>query len=312
MGKIKVRELGNDALENKQKEHSKQKNKEKKLVKGVKGGERIVSVGPSEEELAKLSASEKLSDSAIARETLNEKTVTTETQKKLKHRKTKKAPHSKSYQKAIGILDRSKKYKLTEALEMLTKLQRSKFDETVELHINTTETGVSGNITLPHGTGKQIRVAIATDELIEEIAKGLPATPLQASPLAKQSEAARASGLRGGRGQIDFDILLAAPIMMPKLARVAKILGPKGLMPNPKNATLVKDPEKAALEFKKGQINFRTELKAPIIHLIVGKISFGAKKLSENILALIEAIKKEKIRNVTLKSTMSPGIKLEI
>ena len=100
--------------------------------------------------------------------------------------------------------------------------------------------------------------------------------------------------------------------MMPKLARVAKILGPRGLMPNPKNGTLVKDPQKAAEEFKKGQINFRTELKAPILHVIVGKMSFGDKKLTENINTLIEAIKREKIRNVTLKSTMSPGIKLEI
>ena len=136
---------------------------------------------------------------------------------------------------------------------MLTKLQRSKFDETVELHINTVETGLSGNITLPHGTGKTIRVAIADDDLLAKVALG----------------------------KIEFDILLAAPQMMSKLARVAKILGPKGLMPNPKNATLVKDPEKAAQEFKKGQINFRTELKAPIMHLIVGKMSFGATKLAE-------------------------------
>jgi len=167
---------------------------------------------------------------------------------------------------------------------MLSKLKRSTFDETVELHINTIEMGISGNITLPHGTGKQVKVAIADDDLLAKVAAG----------------------------KIDFDILLANPEMMPKLARVAKILGPKGLMPNPKNGTLVKNPAKAAEEFKQGQINFRTELKAPIMHLMVGKMSFGDKKLTENIQALIEAIKKEKIRNVTLKSTMSPGIKLEI
>ncbi|OGH15637.1 MAG: hypothetical protein A3C22_02785 [Candidatus Levybacteria bacterium RIFCSPHIGHO2_02_FULL_37_10] len=181
-------------------------------------------------------------------------------------------------------LDRGKRYSLLEGLAVLEKLQRSKFDETVELHINTTETGISGNITLPHGTGKEVRVAIADDDLLAKVATG----------------------------KIDFDILLAAPQMMPKLARVAKILGPKGLMPNPKNATLVKDPQKAAENFKKGQVNFRTELKAPVMHLTVGKMSFGAKKLYENINALTEAIKKEKIRNITLKSTMSPGIKLEI
>jgi len=275
VGKIKVRTLGDESLENEQKKQSKVKAKEKKFVKGAKGGERIVSVGPSEEELAKIE---------LPKETKAEETKVKIKTKKLIKKSKKAAPHSKSYQKVMEILDRSKKYKLTDALEMLQKLKRSKFDETVELHINTIETGVSGNITLPHGTGKQIRVAIADDDLLAKVAIG----------------------------KIDFDILLAKPEMMPKLARVAKILGPKGLMPNPKNATLVKDPEKAALEFKKGQINFRTELKAPIMHLIVGKMSFGAKKLSENIQTLIEAIKREKIRNVTLKSTMSPGIKLEI
>lgn len=276
MGKIKVRVLGDESLENKQKEKSKQKAQEKKMVKGGKGGERIVSVGPSEEELAKV---------VIVSEANQSQTDKPKAAKVKKvSKKAKKNPHSKNYQKLLATFDRSKEYKLSDGLTLLEKLQRSKFDETVELHINTIEIGVSGNITLPHGTGKQVRVAIADDDLLAKVAAG----------------------------KIDFDILLAKPEMMPKLAKVAKILGPKGLMPNPKNATLVKDPEKAAEEFKKGQVNFRTELKAPIMHLTVGRMSFGAKKLSENINALIEAIKKEKIRNVTLKSTMSPGIKLEI
>ncbi|MBI4096376.1 MAG: hypothetical protein HY425_01530 [Candidatus Levybacteria bacterium] len=285
MGKVKVRTLGDESLEKKQKEQSKVKAKEKKalsadrqVVKGAKGGERIVSVGPSEEELAKIKLPEKETEEK-KNSPAGEKVKKTETSKKAKQ-----APHSKSYIAIAKTLDRNKQYSLPEGLALLEKLIRSKFDETVELHINTIETGISGNITLPHGTGKQIRVAIADDDLLAKVALG----------------------------KIDFDILLAAPAMMPKLARVAKILGPKGLMPNPKNATLVKDPEKAAENFKKGQVNFRTELKAPIMHLTVGKMSFGAKKLSENINALIEAIKKEKIRNVTLKSTMSPGIKLEI
>lgn len=305
MGKIKVRTLGDESLENKQKEKSKIKAHEKKLVKGAKGGERIVSVGPSEEELAALEVSkEPARNASPARQSPDGSSRMADGQRdaggekvsevskgEIKQAKTKKTPkkkrenpRSKSYQKALSTLDRIKKYKLADALDTLTKLQRSKFDETVELHVNTTEMGISGNITLPHGTGKQVRVAVADDDILAKVAAG----------------------------KIDFDILLAAPQMMPKLARVAKILGPKGLMPNPKNATLVKDPEKAALEFRKGQINFRTELKAPIMHLIVGKTSFGAKKLSENILTLIEAIKKEKIRNITLKSTMSPGIKLEL
>lgn len=281
MGKIKVRELGNEALENQQKEKSKQKGKEKKLVKGGKGGERIVSVGPSEEELKAVILNPEPSE---GEESQTGQPKPQKRQAKSDKRKAKERSHSKSYQTIAQIVDKSKKYDLNEALSLLEKLKRGKFDETVELHINTIETGVSGTITLPHGTGKIIKVAIADDGILEQVAKG----------------------------KIDFDILLASPLMMPKLARVAKILGPRGLMPNPKNATLVKDPEKAAENFKKGQINFRTELKAPIMHLTVGKMSFGAKKLSENISTLIDAIKKEKIRNITLKSTMSPGIKISL
>ncbi|MDO8634398.1 MAG: hypothetical protein Q7K34_03865, partial [archaeon] len=222
MGKVKVRVLGDESLENKQKQESKLKAKEKKLVKGGKGGERVVSVGPSEEELARLSVpSSQLSDSgqSVVGQSVTDKQKTGKPKSENRKRKTdnQKSLHSKSYQKAFAVLDRNKKYSLLEGLAILEKLKRSQFDETVELHLNTTETGLSGNITLPHGTGKQIRVAIASDEVLAQVQKG----------------------------KIDFDILLAEPSMMPKLARVAKILGPKGLMPNPKNATLVKDPQKA-------------------------------------------------------------------
>ena len=281
MGKIKVRTLGDESLEQKQKEKSKQKNKEKKLVKGGKGGERVISVGPSAEELARIE---------LPKETEEKKETKKVTKKSFK--KEKKNPRSKSYQDALKNLDKSKRYSLLDGLSMLEKLKRSKFDETVELHINTTETGVSAMVTLPHGTGKIIRVAFADPSTISG----------QVDDLLKKIE----------QGVIEFDVLLATPAAMPKLAKVAKILGPRGLMPNPKNATLVKDPEKAAENFKKGQVNFKTELKAPIMHLAVGKMSYGAKKLSENIQTLISAIKKEKIRNITLKSTMSPGIKISV
>lgn len=288
MGKIKVRELGNEALEQKQKQKSKQKNKEKKLVKGGKGGERIVAVGPSDKELQAIIVNEAKQSQIGKPKTDKLKSDPSASlgarRRKAKGEKQQKAPHSKSYRTIAKIVDRSKKYFLTDALALLEKLKRSKFDETVELHINTVETGVSGNITLPHGTGKQTRVAIADDDLLTKVALG----------------------------KIDFDILLAKPEMMPKLARVAKILGPRGLMPNPKNNTITNDPKRLALGFAKGQVYFKTEAKAPIMHLAVGKMSFGGKKLAENIQALIEAIKKEKIRNLTLKSTMSPGIKLDL
>ena len=146
MGKIKVRSLGDNEIEQKQKEKSKQKAKEKKLVKGGKGGERIVSVGPSEEELSKVVIVSEANQSQI------DKPKAEKRQAKSDKRKASERSRSKSYQTVAQIVDRSKKYNLTEALNILEKLKRSKFDETVELHINTIETGVSGNITLPHGT----------------------------------------------------------------------------------------------------------------------------------------------------------------
>lgn len=284
MGKIRVTALGDETLEQKHKQEIKKRKEEKKLVKGAKGGERVVSVGPSEEELAKLSVSEGLSDSAVAREISDKKTATTETQKKKKSQKKKAQVRSPKYLASAKLVDRTKKYKLADALELLPKLKISKFDETVELHINTTTQGISGTVTLPHGTGKTIRVAIADDKIVSEVEKG----------------------------KISFDVLLAVPAMMPKLARIAKFLGPRGLMPNPKNGTLTNDPEKMAENFTKGQIRFKTEAKSPIMHLVLGKLSFGPKKLTENINTIIKAIKKENIKNTALKSTMSPGIKLDL
>jgi large subunit ribosomal protein L1 len=274
MGKIRVKAFGDEELEQKQKEEERKRKVAKKTAKapGMKGGERVVAVGPSEEELAALETSE---------------VKTEETPKaEVKHKKEKeqKAFHSEKYAELLQTIDKSKGYTLKEALELLEKLQRKSFDETVELHLNTISTGISGQITLPHGTGKTTRVAIADDKLIAEIEKGI----------------------------INFDVLVAEPAMMVKLAKVAKILGPRGLMPNPKNGTITPKPEEVAKRYAGGQINFKTEAKAPIIHLTVGKISFGPEKLTENIEALIAAIKKANITNATLKSTMSPGIKIKI
>ncbi len=287
MGKIRVKTLGDESLEQKQKEKSKQKGKEKKLVKGAKGGERVVSVGASEEEISKIAVPQNIeAKPGPAKEEKKEKEV--------KIKQGKKKSRSKSYQTVQQLIEKDKKYALEKALDILPKLSRSKFDETVELHINTVTTGISGNITLPHGTGKSVRVAIAD--------------PTTSSGQAKVEELIK----KIGSGNIDFDVLIATPEAMPKLAKVAKILGPRGLMPNPKSGTISNTPEKLAQNFEKGQINFKTETKAPIMHLTVGKVSFGEKKLKENIDALIQAIKKENIRNVTLKSTMSPGIKISL
>lgn len=204
-------------------------------------------------------------------------------EKKEKKQKAGKArERSGNYQAAKQKVE-DRAYSLGEALTLLKDTHLASFDETVELHINTLNTGISGSVTLPHGTGRETRVAIATDELIAEVEKG----------------------------KVNFDILVAEPTMMAKLARVAKVLGPRGLMPNPKSGTITDKPETLVEKFKKGQVNFKTEAKAPIIHLSVGKLSFGDDKLKENIEVAISAVKRGNIRDITLKSTMSPGIKLQ-
>lgn len=288
MGKIKVRTLGGE-LEEQEKKDQKKKSEEKKFAKVPgKGGERVVEVGPSEEELAKLE------------EKPTEEVTEQKKEKKTKFKKAKRA-RSKKYLAKASIIDKSKKYPLNEAIKLLEKMQspaaagsrsagknlpagRQAFDETVELHLNTSDPKISAQTTLPHGAGKSLRVAIASDELISEVEKG----------------------------KVDFDILLATPSMMPKLAKVAKVLGPKGLMPNPKNGTITNDPEEAAKKYEGGLTFIKTESKAPIVHVAVGKVSFGPKKLEENIDAVLSAVKKENIKNATLKSTMSPGIKLSL
>ncbi len=150
-------------------------------------------------------------------------------------------------------------------------MKRTKFDETVELHINTIETGVSGSLTLPHGTGKATRVTIADvtqdEKAVDDLIKNIEA------------------------GKIDFDVLVATPPTMPKLAKVARVLGPRGLMPNPKNGTVTAKPDDIANKFAGGQFNYKTEAKFPILHLAVGKLSFGDKKLEENITTAVKAIK---------------------
>jgi len=272
MGKIRVKTLGVEELEEKEKKQAK-KRAEAKTAKqaDTSDGDRL---------------SLRSHGSSEVKET--EKSITTESTEPKKKKQKKSAPaakakHSKNYQTVAKMVEK-KPYTLTDAVELLKKLKRAKFDETVELHINTIETGISGNLSLPHGTGKKTIVAIADEKIISDIEKG----------------------------KIEFDILISAPEMMPKLAKVARILGPRGLMPNPKNGTVTANPQDLVKKYEGGQVSFKTEAKSPIIHLTVGKISFEEKQLLENIKTVLNAINASKIKNITLKSTMSPAIKIKI
>ena len=286
MGKIRIKTIGDEDAEKKQLEE--QKKKKEARIEAKKAEAKAVEKSDEKPEAdEKETADEaKSPEKEVKVEPSSAKATEGQGKKQAKKAKIngKQQPHSKSYASAVAAFDKSKTYALSSALETLKKLQRTKFDETVELHINLLDKGVSGQVTLPHGTGKQTRVAIADDKIIADIEAG----------------------------KIEFDVLVAEPAMMPKLAKVARILGPRGLMPNPKNGTVTPKPEDVAKKYAGGQISFKTESKAPVIHLSVGKMSFGEKKLEENIKVIFGAIKKEQIANVTLKSSMSPGIKLTL
>lgn len=266
MGKVRIKSFGEEGLE--------EKNTKKEVKKAEKKLKKEAVAEEPQIEAVEIEVSESPTEEIKAEPKKEKKTKTSGT-KKGKIR-------SKTYQNVVSLVDKNKTYSLKEALELLPKLKRADFDETVELHITTTTTGNLGQVTLPHGNGKEIKVEIVTDKLIAEIEKG----------------------------KIDFDILLATPDMMPKLARVAKFLGPKGLMPNPKTGTVVPNPEQAAEKFKKGQINVKTEAKSPLIHLSIGKVSYNEKQLGENIEAILDVLKGKEVKKVVLKSTMSPAIKI--
>lgn len=204
---------------------------------------------------------------------------------KKEEKKDKGPAHSKRYRKISKKVIRTKQYSPQKAIELLINISNSNIDETVELHINTRKENLTGTINLPHGSGKKRKVAIADDKLLKKIEK---------------------------TEEIDFDVLIATPQMMPKIAKLGPILGPRGLMPNPKNNTITEKPEELKKKMESGEIHFRTERKAPIIHLAIGKLSFKKKKLLENIKAAIEGIKKHNIKKATLTSTQSPGIKLNL
>ena len=222
--------------------------------------------------------------------------------------------HSKRYNSNFEKINRDKEYSLEEAAELLSSFSHPKFDESVELAINLgvdpkhADQIVRGTVALPNGIGKDIKVLVfARDDLAEE-AKNAGADFVGADDMVEK--------VKGG--WTDIDVVVAAPDMMAEVGKLGKILGPRGLMPNPKIGTVTKDIAKAVTEVKAGKIEFRVE-KNGIIHNIIGKVSFSREKIVENAKIFINAILKAKpqaakgiyMKKITMTSTMGPGIKLD-
>ena len=224
------------------------------------------------------------------------------------------AKRGKKYLESKKAYDSTKEYELEEALKIVEQSAKAKFDETVELHLKLgvdsrhADQQVRGTIILPHGTGKSQKILafVKEDRIDEAIEAG--ADYAGGAELAEKIQK---------ENWLDFDVVIATPDMMATVGRVARILGPQGLMPNPKTGTVTMDVKQAIEEVKAGKVEYRTD-KANLIHVPTGKVSFGNEKLSENIRALLTAVVKDKpaaakgryIRSVTVTSTMGPGVKL--
>ncbi len=222
--------------------------------------------------------------------------------------------HGKKYTDAAKLIERNKQYDVAEALELAVKTGTAKFDETVEVHVKLGVDGrhadqmVRGAIVLPNGTGKDVRVlAICKDEKIEA-AKAAGADFVGGADMVQKIQS---------ENWLDFDVLITTPDMMGQVGRLGRILGPRGLMPNPKAGTVSPDIAKAIQEAKAGKIEYRLD-RSNIIHCVIGKKSFGAQKLQENFDVLLDAIVKAKpaaakgqyVRSCAVSTTMGPGIKI--
>lgn len=223
-------------------------------------------------------------------------------------------PKSKKYQAALKLIDPQKLYSPEEAIEFVKKTSTVKFDASVEVHARLGidpekgEQQVRGTVVLPHGSGKTKKVAVFVEAGKENEAKEAGADIVGGEEFINEI----ASG-----DKINFEIVVATPAMMPKLAKVAKILGPKGLMPNPKDGTVASDVKKTVAELKKGKIVFKND-RGGNVHIAIGKVSFDSAKLLENLRAFLEVLKKSKpssskgvfIQSLTVASTMGPAIRV--
>jgi large subunit ribosomal protein L1 len=221
---------------------------------------------------------------------------------------------SKGYKENAKLVEKTNLYEVGEAIDLAVKTAKAKFDETVEVHVKLGVDGrhadqqVRGAIVLPHGTGKSVRVLVFAKGPKAQEAEAAGAEYVGAEELAQKIQS---------EGWFDFDAVVATPDMMGVVGKLGKLLGPKGLMPNPKSGTVTMDIERALRDIKAGKVEYRLD-KTNIVHTPIGKASFGPEKLTDNFNALLEAVVKAKpaaakgqyLKSVTIASTMGPGVKV--
>lgn len=224
-------------------------------------------------------------DSAIEDSAITDQTTQSETSDTDSTSKTPKVSRtrSKNYVANRSMVDRTIDYPLAEAIDLVTKTSYSKFAGTITADLVVREIGDQGTLTFPHSTGKTIKVEVASEETLAKLERGV----------------------------IDFDVLLTEPAFVPKLAKYARILGPKGLMPNPKNGTITAQPAKRKKELEAGAVTIKSERKAPLCHVIIGNTKMSKSELLANAETLLTTLK-GRVLKITLSATMGPGIKVKI
>lgn len=275
MGKTKISVVGDrssEALASAGRQNVKRKTEKKKSLKKEKGV-RVPGLKGGERVVA------------VGFETPTETTETNKETEKGKKGKVKREKHrGKRYLAARTKVDPGKNYTPEEAARLVKETSISRFNGSVELHLVLTRAGINTQVELPYSTGKTKKIEIANEETIEK--------------------------LKGGK--IDFDLLLAAPDMMPKLIPFAKLLGPRGLLPNPKQGTLINDPEKAKEKFGGKNLQIKTEKNAPLAHLVVAKTIQPEDEIAKNIRAIMEAVGSRNIQKAVVSASMGPGIKVSV
>lgn len=220
----------------------------------------------------------------------------------------------KNYKKVAGLVEKDKVYSVTEALELATKTNPTKFDASVEIHVRLgvdprqADQNIRATVSLPNGSGKTVRVAVFAPEGDHDAAKKAGADIVGDDDFLKQLD----------KEELNFDILVSTPQYMPKLGKYARLLGPRGLMPNPKSGTVAPNVAKAVSEAKAGRVEYRVDKQA-IVHVAIGKVSFGTAKLEENVKAFIDSLKSQKpaslkgnyVKSTSITTTMGPGIKVD-
>ncbi len=270
------------------------KAEKEKIESGENAPEVVATEELSEKEILKLAEEREKErkaeeDAQKAEEKEEEKAKKAEERAEKVHKKTQvrvKPRHGKKYREIAQKIEAGKEYPVLEAIELSLQTSPSKFDATIELHVklNEKEKNIRGMVTLPGGLVKQKKVLEVDEKNVDEVVAEIKA------------------------GKFDFDIMIASIKVMSKLAQLAKVLGPKGLMPSPKAGTVVEDVKKAAEELRGGKVEFRAD-KLNIVHMPIGKISFGAEKVKQNYDAIVSHLPK-KIDSIYLSTTMGPSIKV--